>query len=57
MFIKGQFKRYSTVLRFSTEYLFKSGSRLTLIQAAGGVYDFQNFEQVQLHNALSNKIF
>ncbi len=30
--------------------------RLTLIRAAGGVYDFWNFEQVKLHNALSNKI-
>jgi hypothetical protein len=28
---------------------------LTLIRAAGGVYDFQNFEQVQLHNVLSNE--
>ncbi len=30
---------------------------LTLIRAAGGVYYLQNFEQVKLHNALSNKIF
>jgi hypothetical protein len=28
---------------------------LTLIRMAGGVYDSQNFEQVQLHNALSNE--
>ncbi len=28
-------------------------SFLTLIQAAGSVYDFRNFEQVELHNALS----
>jgi hypothetical protein len=27
---------------------------LTLIQMVRGVYDFQNFEQVQFHNALSN---
>ncbi len=27
---------------------------LTLIRAAGGVYDFRNFEEVQLCNGLSN---
>ncbi len=30
---------------------------LTLIRAAGGVYDFQNFEQVKLQNALVTKFF
>jgi hypothetical protein len=28
-------------------------SSLTLIRAAGGVYDFRNFEQVLLRNGLS----
>jgi hypothetical protein len=32
-------------------------SSVTLIRAAGGVYDFRNFEQVQLHKALSNEKF
>jgi hypothetical protein len=32
-------------------------SDLTLIRAAGGVYDFQNFERVYLHNAWSKTIF
>jgi hypothetical protein len=30
---------------------------LTLIHAAGGEYDFQNFEQVKLRSALSNEHF
>jgi hypothetical protein len=30
---------------------------LTLIRAARGIYDFRNFEQVELRNALSNENF
>ncbi len=29
---------------------------LTLIRAAGGVYDFRNFEDVYLDNGLSSKL-
>jgi hypothetical protein len=29
---------------------------LALIRVAGGVYDFRNFEQVQLHNTLRKDI-
>ncbi len=42
------------------ESLNKKGAEiepLTLIRAAGGIYDFRNFEQVYLHNALRNEKF
>ncbi len=36
---------------------YAGSGHLTLIRAAGGVYDFWNFEQVKLHNALKNEKF
>ncbi len=49
---------YWTVFqKLASPYPIKGQWCLTLIQAAGGVYDFRNFEQVWLHNALSNEKF
>jgi hypothetical protein len=40
-------------MSFTLEYLGKID--LTLIRASGGVYDFQNFEEVYLCNGLSSE--